>query len=217
MAPRNFYEDGKTLTPLPGTTVAATPAEVEALGPNKIINGSSVRSPSFLQQKIEILRGKVNYFYYTSNRTVDDLAAAYNTKEQHFTTTLSNLHSKGEDLLTNGQFIAVAGLFGLILTRRSNVLLKAVTPVALGLLAFSYTMPQTFSNALGFAHDIEKKNFPQLAVKQEDLVNKTSSLITNTESKTSDVQKEVGSKLSDAKGAFKKFTGLRFDEDVTKK
>jgi organizing structure protein 2 len=217
MAPRNFYEDEKSVIPLPGTSITATPAEIEALGPNQIINGSSVRSPSLIQSKIEHLRQKVNSFYTFSNEKIDEATQAYNTKEQHFTSTISNLHNKDEDLLANGQYVLVAGLSGLILTRRSNVLFKAVAPVALALLAFKFALPKTWSNTIGFAHDVEKEKFPALVVKQDCLVKTANDLISSTESKTSNAEKEVESKLSEAKGAFKKFTGLRIDEDATKK
>lgn len=216
MAPRNFYEDEQAVAPVPGTAVAATEAEVRALGPNKIINGSSVRSPSFIQSKIELVRQRVNSLYASTNEKIDNAAASFKAREEHFTTTLSNLHHKDEDLLVNGQYIVVAGLSGLIFTRRSNVVLKTVVPVTLALLAFRYTMPQTWNNTLGFAHNIEKKKFPQLAVKRENLYNSATGLVSTTEATTSGVQKDIDSKVAGARDAFKKFTGLRIDEDATK-
>lgn len=214
---RTFYEDEESVTPLPGTTIAASESELKALGPNTIINGTSIRSPSFIQSKIESARGQINSAYDQTTKSLDDVTAAYHAKEEHFTTTLANLHNKSEDVLSSAQYIAVAGLFGLIVTRRSNVLLKTVTPLVLSLCAFKLFMPGTWNNTLGFAHDIEKKKFPQLAVKQENLINHTNSLISDTETKTIDVQKSVESQWKALADSFKKLTGLRIGEDATKK
>jgi organizing structure protein 2 len=158
----------------------------------------------------------LNSWINTTQNTIDSWAEAFHTKEQHFTSTIANLHHRDEDLLTSGIYVLVAGLSGTILTRRSNFLLKGVVPLVFGTLAFKYVLPRTFSNTADFAHDIETVKAPGLAKKQDELIKDVGLLISQTESKAKDVELVTESKLKSLKDSFKKYTGLRVDEDVTK-
>ncbi|CDR41199.1 CYFA0S06e03752g1_1 [Cyberlindnera fabianii] len=217
MPQRKFYEDEDAVTPLPGTVVAATETEIETLGPNKLINGTSVRSPSFIEAKIENIRKSFNSAYLSTNAKVDELTKKYHAKEQSFSTTLANLHNKDEDLVPASAYILVATLSGSILTRRSNFVFKAIAPLVLGLSAFKYTLPHTFANMTSFAHKAEHTALPALAKKQDQLVKDAEGLLVKTETQTEEAKKHVDSFVKNLKAQIKKYSGLKIDEEVTKK
>ncbi|KAH3685416.1 hypothetical protein WICPIJ_003620 [Wickerhamomyces pijperi] len=216
MAARKFYEDEDSVTPLPGTTITASDVEIEALGPNKLINGSSIRSPTFLEVHIGLVRKSFDNLISNSINAVDNFAVAFHRKEESFTNTVSNLHRSEEELFPASLYILIGALSGTVLTRRSNVVFKAVAPLALGLIAFKYTLPQTYNNYAFFAHDLESQNLPQLTEKQDSFIKHVDQLATKTENEVVRATKTVESWSDNLKSSFKKFTGLKLDDDVTK-
>ncbi|KAH3676297.1 hypothetical protein WICMUC_002093 [Wickerhamomyces mucosus] len=216
MAGRKFYEDEEAVTPLPGTVIAASEADIEALGPNKLINGSSIRSPILIESKITSGRQAVDSLINHSTNKVNSWATAFHKKEETFTNTLLSLHNTEEDLLPASLYILIGALTGTIITRRSNIVFKTIAPVTLGLFAFKFTLPKTFSNTTFFAHDLESQNLPKLTKKQDDFIKHVDVLANKTENSVVNVQKSVNSWTQGFKTIFKKYTGLKIDDDVTK-
>lgn len=216
MTVRKFYEDEESVTPLPGTTITATDVEIEALGPNKLINGSSIRSPSFLECHIGLVRKSFENLITNTTNAVDNWAVAFHRKEESFTNTVTHLHNSEEELFPASLYILIGALSGTVLTRRSNIVFKAIAPLGLGLLAFKYTLPQTYNNYAFFAHDLETQNLPQLTQKQDAFIQHVDQLTVKTENEVVKVTKSVESWADSLKNSFKKFTGLKLDDDVTK-
>lgn len=213
---RSFYEDEEHLTPLPGTTQPATKQELDSLSP-RLVNGASVRSPSFLQSKIESIRTFFNQTWISTEGKLDQLTTSYHTKEQHFSTTIAKLHDRDEDLLPGSIYIAIAALTGSIITRRSNIVFRGIAPVILGTLAFKFALPITFKNSTSFLHKIEHENLPQITNKQDELVGKVESLVTKSEEEYKKGVSKFDTGVEDLKRAIKKYGGLNVDEVVTKK
>lgn len=213
---RNFYSDDQGVTPVPGTVIAATDAQIESLGPNKLVNGSSIRSPSFIEAPLASIRTTLNSWINITETKIDTLTTNFHTQEQHFASTTANLYNHEEDLLTSGVYILIAGFTGTIITRRSNLFLKGVVPTALAFITFKLTLPKTFSNTADYTYKLEQANAPGLVKGQDKLVSNVNALINQTEIQTKQVETAATSKYQSLKNSFKKFTGLKIDDDVTK-
>lgn len=214
--PRSFYEDEEHSTPLPGTTQPATPQELESLS-SRLVNGASVRSPSFLQSNIESIRTFFNKTVVSTEDKVDQLTSSYHTKEQHFSTTIARLHDRDEDLLPGTIYIAIAALTGSILTRRSNIFLRGITPLVLGTLAFKLALPNTFTNSTSFLHKIETEKLPELTNKQDELVKGLEGFVNKSETEYKSGVKKLDQSVEELRKGIKKYGGLNIDDSVTKK
>lgn len=213
---RSFYEDEEHLTPIPGTTETPSQQELDSLSP-KLINGTSIRSPSLLESKISSIRTTFNSFFNQTESKIDELTNKYHAKEQHFSSTISNLHDKNEDLLPAGIYITIASLTGSILTRRSNIAFRATIPLLLGTLAFKLTLPNTFNNSSSFLYKIESENLPQLTNKQNQLIKELQQLQSKSIKNLDNGVVSIDDSLTNLKQGIKKYGGLNTDDVVTKK
>ncbi|KAK4188384.1 micos subunit MIC26 [Podospora australis] len=85
--------------------------------------------------------------------------------EQSFTSTVASLappRESGEKLMPGLIYVLVAGMAGTIVARNRNILLRGVTPLALGLTAAYTVLPITMGNVGELAWHYEKK-FPAVA------------------------------------------------------
>lgn len=213
---RSFYEDEEHLTPLPGTTETPSKQELESLQP-RLVNGASVRSPSFLQSKFESLRNIINNTFTSTETKIDELTTSYHKKEQHFSTTIANLHNRDEDLLPGSIYILIAALTGSIITRRSNILFRGIVPLTLGTIAFKFALPKTFNNSTSFLHSIENEKLPELTKSQDQFVKDLENLVNKSEAGVQDGVKKFDNNVEELKKGIKKYGGLNVDEVVTKK
>ncbi|ODQ80900.1 hypothetical protein BABINDRAFT_160347 [Babjeviella inositovora NRRL Y-12698] len=214
---RRFYEDEEHVTPIPGTITAPSGTELEILGQNTLIDGISVRSPSFLQSSFRAVRLRLNSFFESVESLTHEVGTQYYNTERKVTSTFSELRSRDEDLLPNSLYVVTAFLSGGIVARRRGIVARAVAPVVLGLAAFKYFLPQTFSNTARFIWSWEKQQVPELAAKQEEAVK-------TLEGFSESVEKSTGLALSAVEGQVQGFrksianvTGLNLDEEVSKK
>ncbi|KAL2756377.1 hypothetical protein ACRALDRAFT_2042514 [Sodiomyces alcalophilus JCM 7366] len=95
------------------------------------------------------------------NRTMD---RAFDL-EQSFTNTIASLappRESGEKLMPGAIYVLVAAMAGSILARRSNILLRATAPVALGIGAGWTVLPITMGNVADLAWKYEQR-FPVVA------------------------------------------------------
>ncbi|CCH46469.1 hypothetical protein BN7_6062 [Wickerhamomyces ciferrii] len=213
---RSFYEDEEHITPVPGTTQPTSQQDLDSLSP-RLINGTSIRSPSFLEKYFTIIRNSINNTWNETESKLDSLTSSYHTKEQHFSSTIANLHNKDEDLLPGSIYILIASLTGSIITRRSNILFRGIVPIALGLTAFKLTLPNTFTNSTRFFYKLENENLPKLTKEQDKFVSNLNTFVKDSEDGYSNSVDKIGSSLDDLKQNIKKYGGLNTDDVVTKK
>lgn len=214
---RRFYEDESSVVPVPGTVTPAAGTEVEALGPTKLVDGTSVRTSQSLESFFASSRSALSRWYTGAQAYINDGYTKYYETERRVTSTVSDLHHKQEDLLPNGIYVVIAALSGNILARQRGIVAKAVYPVALGLASFKYFLPQTFANTTGFAWTLEKRFIPQVADTQEQSLKKADELLHKLEATSASSQQKVQSSVQSLRQKIADVTGLNLDGEVSKK
>ncbi|CCE61588.1 hypothetical protein TPHA_0A05130 [Tetrapisispora phaffii CBS 4417] len=137
-------------------------------GPTRIIDGVSVRCPSYLLRFCNKLNNNAALQYHTLNSKLEHATNRYYKAENKVTSRIANLHSDPEEQLSKGfAYSIVAAMSGSILTKRRNILLRFTMPIILGTLVCSYTIPTTFENTTDLIHDIEEVYFPKFCAKQD--------------------------------------------------
>ncbi|EAZ63837.2 hypothetical protein PICST_37814 [Scheffersomyces stipitis CBS 6054] len=214
---RRFYEDETDVVPVPGTVTPAAGTELEALGSNRLIDGISVRSPEAVESVFKSARETSQNVLAQVQSYVNDGYSKYYETERHVTSTVGELHAKSEDLLPNSIYIVIATLSANIAARQRGIIAKATFPVAFGLAAFKYFLPQTFANTTGFLWKLEKNNLPQIAQQQEYVFNKTGELVQKIEQTSESSKKSIESSIHSLKHSIADVTGLNINEEVSKK
>ncbi|CEJ94998.1 hypothetical protein VHEMI10502 [[Torrubiella] hemipterigena] len=113
--------------------------------------------------------GKARMFLYRCAVSAEDkvnetMDCAFNL-EQSFTSTLASLapaRESGEKLMPGAIYVLVAAMAGSIITRRSNILLRATAPLALGVGAGWTVLPVTMRNVSDLTWKYEQR-FPAVA------------------------------------------------------
>lgn len=148
----------------------------------ELVGNVPVKTSKFLEDTIEKSRKWVATETEDAKKQVDGVFQKYLNVEKDVTSTVASLKSEHEDLLPGSIYILVAGLSGSVIARRHNFVVRALLPVALGVGAFGYFLPETFRNTRALVWSWEQKS-PRLAdahtsveKSTEDLVNG----ITNT-------------------------------------
>lgn len=214
---RRFYEDESQITPVPGTVIPALGTELEILGPNRIIDGISVRSPPSVENGFKTIRESVSSTYDSIRNDVNQGYTKINQTEKAVTKTVGDLHSRSEDLLPSSIYIVIAGLSGSIAAHRRGIIARVLLPIITGSIAFKYFLPKTFDNTTGFLWEAEKKNLPQLAASQERLVKEADDFAVQTEQTAVKSKQYVEHKSAVLRKSFADMTGLNIDEEVSKK
>lgn len=214
---RNFYEDDKEVVPVPGTVVPSSGTEIESLGPNKLVDGVSIRSSSAIESFFGNIRQNLLKGTDYLQERLNEGYAKYNTTERRVSNQLSELHEKSEDLLPNSIYVVIAVLSGNIFARQRNILAKATFPVVLGVASFKYFLPQTFSNVKDFIWSVEKQKIPAVASQQEYALSKASEFAHKIEETSASSQRRVHNGVSYLKRSISDITGLNIDEEVSKK
>ncbi|CUM66691.1 uncharacterized protein PRCAT00004369001 [Priceomyces carsonii] len=214
---RHFYDDDADIVPIPGTIVPTTQEQLRALGTTTIIGGASVRSSksleSFFQSTVDLADRNLQKGELYLNSKYHD----YNETERSFTTTVSKLHDRNEDLLPNSLYILIAFLSGNIIARQRGIFARATVPVFLGLASFKYFLPHTFSNTASLFWNLEQQKLPALAKQQELAVEKTDKLVHKIDEKSQATKKRLEGSLLYVKRKLVDFSGLNIDEEVSKK
>lgn len=214
---RRFYEDENDVVPVPGTVTPSSGTELEMLGPNRLVDGISVRSTKSLESFFGSARGVVvDAFNCTQNYLNQGYTRYYET-ERLVADTVSGLHSRHEDLLPNAIYIAVAALSGNIIARQRGALSKVFFPVALGVASFRYFLPQTFSNTAGLVWQLEQRSLPQVAQQQEAAATKAGELVKLLEESTVAGLRRLHEGVQSLRKSVADVTGLNIDEEVSKK
>ncbi|ODV95290.1 hypothetical protein PACTADRAFT_50036 [Pachysolen tannophilus NRRL Y-2460] len=214
---RDFYEDDDQITPIPGTVIPASASELEVLGPNKLVSGVSVRSPSVLENFFKSVRQESLNYYQNVENKFNELTDKYYTKEREVTSTISSLHDRREDLFPNSIYIVVGTLAGTIVARRRNILIRALSPLVFGLFSFAIFLPQTFENSKKLVWKLEQKNLPEFASRQKLAAEKVDSLVNDVEKTAGEGKRKIDSTIKDTRKLIADVTGLNIDQEVTKK
>lgn len=214
---RKFYENEAEVVPILGTVIPAAGSEIEALGPNRLIDGISVRSPAEVEGFFKGARESLQSAFKLSHHYVNQWYSKVYATERQITSTVSELHHKHESLLPNSIYILIAGLSGSILARRRGIFSRALFPVVLGAASFKYFLPQTFSNTTDFIWRLEKQNLPEIADQQELAVHKASALVESIEQKSISSGKYLEDRVQGLRRSIADVTGLNIDEEVSKK
>ncbi|OBA24038.1 hypothetical protein METBIDRAFT_34678 [Metschnikowia bicuspidata var. bicuspidata NRRL YB-4993] len=214
---RKFYENEQQVVPLPGTVTPSSPAETEVLGPRTLVNGVTVRTFSPLESALRSVRQTVFCAYQASFSYLNDKKHVVLEHERRVTGTVAALHSRHEDLLPNGVYIAIAGLLGNIMARNKNIVARAVYPAVLGVAAFGYFLPQTFRNTFDFLWRAEQRVLPQVAQQQVAAYEQAHGLVGRVEETAVSGQRKVHDGLENLRHTVLRVTGLNIDEEVLKK
>lgn len=213
---RRFYDDEKSVYPSPGQVTEAAGTELEAIGPSKLVDGTSVRTSSALESAFR--SGRLFFAQRVDDvrSLVDRSYAKYHKTERSITTTASSLHDRSEDLLPNSIYVVVAALSGNIAARQRGIFSKMVFPVVFGLAAFKYFLPHTFSNTAQFAWKLEQENLPHIAKRQLYVVDSAAGIVDSVEQTTKGGQEYIDSTVESLKKSITEVTGVDVDADARK-
>lgn len=214
---RSFYEDEKDVVPVPGTIIPSTDSNVELMGPRLVVNGVTIRSTSGLEGVFRSVRETLFGAYTSTQEYLNEGKAKVYDIERNVTGTVSALHNKREDLLPNSIYVVIAGLSGNILARQRGILARTFLPLGLGLAAFKYFLPETFSNTMGFAWKVEQRTVPEIANGQVRAVEKAGDLVDQVGQKAKSGQQKVHAGVETLRRKISAVTGLNIDEEVSKK
>ncbi|GMM32926.1 Mic26 protein [Saccharomycopsis crataegensis] len=210
---RNFYEDDDNVTPIPGTIVPASASEIESLGPNKLVDGISVRSPDYLEGFFNKARKSTVDVLKSAESGAEGVTKDYYDLEHHVTGTVAKLHDRREDLLPGGLYIVTGILTGSIIARRRGPVARVLLPAVVGLAVFRWTLPITFANTTGFVYHLEQQNVPAVANAQDSIVSGVERSIEAVESTTSSTIKSVDSAIECTKNYIASITGLNIGQN----
>lgn len=205
---RTFYSDKQE-------EVAVATATPEPQVPKLVQEEISVES--FFASKIRAAREELFKYLELSKNVYIEKSENYYATEREVLSTVSSLHDRREELFPNALYVITGGLFGSVLTRKRNILLRLVSPLVCGVISFRIFFPKTYNNLFGFLDSAEKKNLPEVYSKQTELINKVEELVKKTAESTDQSSREVSSALEKVKKTVGEYTGLNVDQVVTEK
>lgn len=211
---RSFYTDKTDVATVPGI---ASQEDTELLGPRSVVNGMTVRLTPAMESAFGVARTTLLDAWTAVEGYVNDGKNSFYEKERQVSATVSSLHHRSEDLLPNAIYIAIAALTGQIMARNRSFVAKAVLPVGLGLGAFKYFLPQTFSHTADFVWKAEQKALPGLASTQGAAVEHAERFAQTLEETAVKSQEKYYSGVDTLRTKVIKFTGLNLNEEVTEK
>lgn len=199
------------LEPLESSETATSGAG-RIIGNNQLIDGISVRSPSYLLSVFHRLRLRVSGTIEKATQKIDEKTSAYYRHERRLTSTIASLHSDPRERLLPGfTYIIVAAMSGSVLTRNKPLLHRFVAPLVLGSVCFSYVLPSTFQNTASLLHSIESEHFPQAVAKQDAIINKTAQLSRATVSQIDYLAESVFAVAAKFRHFVKEWTNLNIE------
>ncbi|KAL2257724.1 hypothetical protein VTK26DRAFT_9259 [Humicola hyalothermophila] len=146
-------------------TPSAAPAVSESISTGPITTTTVVRerAPTPTDRLAAQIR-RARLFLYSQACTAEDAVNETMSRvfamEQSFTSTLASLapaRESGERLMPGAIYVLVAGMAGSIVARNRGVLLRAATPLALGLGAAWTVLPVTMGNVGALVWEYEKR------------------------------------------------------------
>ncbi|CAK7268455.1 hypothetical protein SEPCBS119000_003067 [Sporothrix epigloea] len=174
-----IYEDydapatSATLTPAPTEPISSTsPTSSQPDAPDAVATTSLPSSTTAVAHRrgptptdrLAVQIGRARLFLYRQACVAEDgvnrAAGKVFDLERSFTETVASLapsRASGERLLPGAVYVLVAAMAGSIVTRRSNVLLRATVPLAFGVTAGWTLLPVTMRNVADLAWTYEQR------------------------------------------------------------
>ncbi|SCU88842.1 LAME_0E01332g1_1 [Lachancea meyersii CBS 8951] len=181
----------------------------EVIGDNQLLDGISLRSPTYLTTFFNSWRTRLSSTVNAVNTTIDEKSRKYYNHEKRLTSTIANLHSDPrEELVPGFTYTLVAAMSGSVLTRNKNILARITAPLVLGTLCYSYVLPKTASNTFDLLFDLEKQAFPAAAQGQLALYTNCKNGLQKTVTFTENASKFVSGTVSKTTHLIKEWTGL---------
>ncbi|KAL7268400.1 hypothetical protein RUND412_008979 [Rhizina undulata] len=118
-----------------------------------------------LAEHIKTARLFINAHYLVGKQKLNEVFSSYLSYEHSITSTLASLappKESAEKVLPGAIYVAVATMAGSIVVRRRMWPVRAITPVAVGLAAGWYFLPETMTNVGALVWEYEKK-VPEVA------------------------------------------------------
>ena len=172
---------------------------------------------SLLEPRIKSAREELYKYFELSKKYYIEKSEQYFKAEREVFSTASSLHDRREELFPDALYVITGGLFGSVLARKKNILIRVLAPVATGLLSFKLFFPKTFNNVFGFLENVEKEKLPAVHTKQVEFAEKSEELVKSTSSTIVESSKEVEGFLAKVKRSIGEYTGLNVDQIITEK
>lgn len=176
----------------------------------------TVRSTDFLEKYVAVGR---TWLYGQTEEAKKQFGAAFDkylSAEKTVTTTVADLKSADEDVLPGAIYILVATLSGSVLARNRNLLVRAAAPVAFGVAAFGYFLPQAYKNTGKLIWSFEEKA-PAVAQAHIDTQKSVSELVSSVDTAVKDANSALESTVHQARKFVADTTGLQIPEDKSEK
>lgn len=223
---RSIYDNDAqeaAIAPVPGTVETGTAREGEL---DKIakdhgvdieqVGGVTIKSPKALESNIKVAREWFAAKVGQGNEYIDEAFNKYLAVENSVTKTVADLKSPQEDILPAGIYITVAALSGSILTRNRNILLRSALPLAFGVAAFSYFLPQTAQNTGSLLWKYEQK-VPEVAKAHVQTKETVDSFAKNVRQALDDGKTSLESGVHSTRQFIADNTGLQLPDTDDKK
>ncbi|RCK63582.1 MICOS subunit MIC26 [Candida viswanathii] len=170
MTKRSFYEDDDYIVNKPGTTTPITPslAQKESVhGDVTFVDGMVIRTTPLLEKYANAVR---HFVHDKVSLWGAELATQQSAARNEWRIVRREVTDViREPVLPGLIYVLTASLTGSILVRRSNVLVRFVTPLAFGIGAVWWVMPRTFE-AVGRRYgELEREYAPDVYVKRVEL------------------------------------------------
>ncbi|PRT55943.1 MICOS subunit MIC26 [Wickerhamiella sorbophila] len=215
-----YDDDVKEIkNPLPGTVlpgkevetaISKTEAKIDQALDLQVqkVSGFNIQVPEALSKYVHVTRDFVNDVTQKVEAKSSDLFSRYIQGERGLTQTIASLKAPGEDVLPNAIYILIGGLSGSIFARRSNVFVRGLAPVVVGVGAFAYFMPQTFANTRDLAWREEKEHLPQLAEAHAAAEKQVAELKNSAIDAANKSESKLRAGVNKARKVFKDWTGV---------
>ncbi|CAN6650526.1 hypothetical protein TRVA0_024S01508 [Trichomonascus vanleenenianus] len=218
---KSIYDDEEekheAIAPVPGTAIPAhDPKPVEKQLTTEIVSGVKVRSHKVLEETIGSARKWLAVQTATAQGEVDEAFGKYLKAEKSVTSTVAELKSDKEDILPGGIYVLISALTGSILARNRTVVLRAAAPLAFGIGAFAYFLPQTFSNTRALTWKFEQKS-PQLAEFHTKTQDGITNLVNDVYTVADDANKSLENGVRKTRELIAESTGLQISSNNSEK
>lgn len=171
-----------------------------------------MRSTDFLEKYVSIGRSWLHEQVEAGKKQANFAFEKYLKAEKNVTSTVADLKSDDEDILPGAIYVLVATLSGSVVARNRNILLRGVSPIVFGVLAFNYFLPQTYKNTGKLIWSFEQKA-PALAQAHIDTTKQVEDIITNVDTAVKDANTALESSVHKARKFVAETTGLQIPGD----
>lgn len=201
-------EESEAIAPFAGTArPAPTPVEDTALTKSEIVSGVTVRSSEYLEKYVGVARSWLYGKTEIARTQIDSGLQKYLNVERSITSTVNEIRSDKEDILPGGIYVLVSTLSGSIIARNRNFLIRGISPVVFGVVAFRFFLPETYSNTGKLIWKFEQK-VPEIAEAHTSAHEHVDGLVKDVNTAVSDSKAALTDSVHSARKFVAKATGL---------